>query len=126
SFLLMLGVGGMRLAAHRITLGNFVMFNSYVGTLVWPMIAVGWVANLMERGRASLGRLRSLMEERPLIGPPAHPRVLPSPVQGQIVFEDVTVEYGDRVALQHVNLTVPAGSTVALVGHTGSGKSTLA
>ena len=126
SFLLMLGVGGMRLAEHKISLGNFVMFNTYVGTLVWPMIAVGWVANLMERGRASLGRLQSLLEERPLIAAPASPRDLPSPVRGEIAFSGVTVEYGDREALRSVTLRIPAGATVALVGRTGSGKSTLA
>jgi ATP-binding cassette, subfamily B, multidrug efflux pump len=97
-----------------------------VGALVWPMIAVGWVANLVERGRASLGRLQSLLEEQPKIAAPASPRHLPQPVRGEIVFDRVGVEYGDRAALSNVSLGIPAGETVAIVGHTGCGKSTLA
>src|SRR5437879_708955 len=77
AFLLVLWMGGLRLVAHKISLGSFVMFNTYMGMLVWPMIAMGWVANLMERGQASLGRVRALLEERPMIAPPASPRPLP-------------------------------------------------
>jgi ATP-binding cassette subfamily B multidrug efflux pump len=126
SFLLVLWFGGVRLAAHKISLGSFVMFNTYMGTLVWPLIAMGWVANLMERGRASLGRVRGLLEERPQIAPPENPRAIPSPVRGEIEFVEASVHYGDRPALENVTMRIPAGMTVAIVGHTGSGKSTLA
>ena len=129
AFLLVLWIGGLRLAAHKISLGSFVMFNTYMGMLVWPMIAMGWVANLMERGQASLGRLRALLEERPRIAAPAMVRPLPSPLRGEIEFHGVAVRYGEnsaRCALGRVNLRIPAGATVAVVGHTGSGKSTLA
>jgi ATP-binding cassette subfamily B protein len=126
SFLLVLWMGGTRLAAHKISIGSFVMFNTYMGILVWPMIAMGWVANLMERGRASLERVRAVLREEPLIAAPASPRPLPQPLAGEIEFRGVTLDYGDRQALKHVNLTIPAGSTVAIVGHTGSGKTTLA
>jgi ATP-binding cassette subfamily B multidrug efflux pump len=126
AFLLVLWMGGLRLAAHKISLGSFVMFNTYMGMLVWPMIAMGWVANLMERGQASLRRVRSLLEERPGIAPPASPRRLPEPVRGAIEFHGVAVRYGDRAALERVNLRVRAGATVAIAGHTGSGKTTLA
>jgi ATP-binding cassette subfamily B protein len=126
AFLAVLAAGGFRLAAHKITLGSFVMFNTYMGMLVWPMIAMGWVANLMERGRASLGRVRSLLEERPMIAAPGRPRKVPDPVRGAIGFEGVSVRYKDQAALSRVDLRIPAGSTAAIVGHTGSGKSTLA
>jgi ATP-binding cassette subfamily B protein len=126
SFLLVLWFGGMRLAAHKISLGSFVMFNTYMGTLVWPLIAMGWVANLMERGRASLGRVRGLLEERPKIAAPDRPRAIPTPLRGEIEFRGVSVHYGDRRALENVTMRIPAGMTVAIVGHTGSGKTTLA
>jgi ATP-binding cassette subfamily B multidrug efflux pump len=126
SFLLVLWMGGVQLARHRITIGSFVMFYTYLGMLVWPMIAMGWVANLMERGRASLNRVRELLDERPRIAAPANPRAVPSPVPGEIVLRGVGVQYGNRAALDAVDLWIPAGATVAIVGHTGSGKSTLA
>jgi ATP-binding cassette subfamily B protein len=116
----------LRLAAHKITLGSFVMFNSYMGMLVWPMIAMGWVANLMERGRASLTRVREILEERPTIAAPAKPRLLPRAIRGEIEFHGVGVSYGERRALERVNLRIEGGATVAIVGHTGSGKTTLA
>jgi ATP-binding cassette, subfamily B, multidrug efflux pump len=126
SFLLVLWFGGLRLAAHKISLGGFVMFSTYMGMLVWPLIAMGWVANLMERGRASLGRVRGLLEERPKIASPEKPRAIPSPLRGEIEFLKASVQYGERAALENVTLRIPAGMTVAIVGHTGSGKSTLA
>ncbi len=126
SFLLVLWFGGMRLAEHKISLGSFVMFNTYMGMLVWPLIAMGWVANLTERGRASLGRVRELLEERPKIASPEKPRPVPSPVRGEIAFHNASVHYGERQALENVSMRIPAGMTVAIVGHTGSGKSTLA
>jgi ATP-binding cassette subfamily B protein len=116
----------VQLSEHKITLGSFVMFNTYMGILIWPMIAMGWVANLMERGRASLGRIREVLGERPKITAPEKPRPLPVPLRGEIEFRGVSVRYGDRAALDGIDLRISAGETVAIVGHTGSGKSTLA
>lgn len=125
SFLIVLWVGGKRLLAGDLSIGSFLMFNFYLGMLGWPMIALGWVVNLMQRGTASWQRLRSLMEEKPAIAAPAHPVALGSRVQGEIAFDDVAVRHGDFDALRDINLRIPAGTTLAIVGHTGSGKSTL-
>jgi ATP-binding cassette subfamily B protein len=125
TFLMVLWIGGYQLLAGRITLGSFVMFNTYMGMLVWPMIAMGWVVNLMQRGTASLNRIRELLEAQPAISAPPRPLTLEK-VAGEIGFHDVTLEYpGGTVALDGVNFRIPAGSTIAIVGHTGSGKSSL-
>jgi len=120
TFLLVLLVGGQQVLAGRISLGSFVMFNTYMGMLVWPMIAFGWVVNLTQRGSASLGRINELLHERPSIAAPPDAVRLET-MRGEIEFRDVTVDYG----LHDVDLRIPAGMTLAVVGHTGSGKSTL-
>ncbi len=124
SFLLVLWMGGTRLAQHRISIGSFVLFNTYMGMLVWPMIAMGWVANLMERGKASLDRIRALLNERPRITAPETPVAIPA--QASIQFRNVTLQFGERKALEEISLSIPSGALVAIVGHTGSGKSSLA
>jgi ATP-binding cassette subfamily B protein len=124
TFLVVLWVGGYQVLKGRISIGSFVMFNTYMGMLVWPMIALGWVVNLMQRGTASLKRINQLFAEKPAIAAPAHPAAL-GDVRGEIEFRGVTVDYGSGPALDGVSLTIPAGATVAIVGHTGSGKSTL-
>jgi ATP-binding cassette subfamily B protein len=125
TFLLVLWVGGYRLLSGHITLGSFVMFNTYMGMLVWPMIAMGWVVNLMQRGTASLDRIREVLEARPSVAAPAKPRPIPAELRGEIEFANVEMRYSAISALDGVNLRIPGGATVAIVGHTGSGKSTL-
>jgi ATP-binding cassette subfamily B protein len=105
-------------------MGGFVMFNTYMGMLVWPMIALGWVVNLMQRGTASMSRINQIMREKPTIAAPASPVPLSS-ARGEIEFREVSLDYPSGCALALVDLVIPAGATVALVGHTGSGKSTL-
>jgi ATP-binding cassette, subfamily B, multidrug efflux pump len=132
SFLMVLLAGGYRLLQHRISLGSFVMFNTYTGMLVWPMIALGWVVNLMQRGTASWNRIMELMREQPSIAP----RIPLANARGSemsrdregagaVQFDDVEVSYPTGAALKNVDLEIPPGSTVAIVGHTGSGKTTL-
>ena len=123
SFLMVLLAGGYRLLEHRISLGSFVMFNTYMGMLVWPMIAIGWVVNLMQRGRASWDRIMQLMREKPAIF--AGQSKGAKEVQGAIRFEAVEVKYPACMALKKVDLRIAPGETIAIVGHTGSGKSTL-
>jgi ATP-binding cassette, subfamily B, multidrug efflux pump len=124
TFLLVLWVGGYQVLSGRISIGSFVMFNTYMGMLVWPMIALGWVINLMQRGSASLGRINQILDEKPEIEAPAEPAVLKD-VRGRVEFRGVTVDYPSGRALDSVDLVVPEGSSLAVVGHTGSGKSTL-
>ena len=124
TFLAVLWFGGEQVLAGRISIGSFVMFNTYMGILVWPMIALGWVVNLMQRGGASLARINQIFHEQPTIAALAHPAPLVR-VRGEIDFRNVSVDYSSGRALDRVNLTIEAGSTVAVVGHTGSGKSTL-
>ena len=124
-FLIVLWAGGYRMLHHHITLGQFVMFNTFMGLLVWPMIALGWVVNLMQRGKASWERIMELMNERPSIAAPPHPTPLPEKLRGEIRFDEVEVRYPTGAALRNVTMEIPAGATVAVVGHTGSGKSTL-
>jgi ATP-binding cassette subfamily B multidrug efflux pump len=124
TFLVVLWVGGYQVLKGRLSIGSFVMFNTYMGMLVWPMIALGWVVNLMQRGTASLDRINEIMAEKPTIAAPPDPVRLGN-VRGEIEFRNVSVDFGSTLALDGVNLCIPAGGTVAVVGHTGSGKSTL-
>ena len=124
TFLLVLWYGGRQLLAGRISLGSFVMFNTYMGMLIWPMIAFGWVINLMQRGTASLDRINEILHDRPTIAAPPHP--VPASAHGaSLEFQDVSVKFGTRPALSGLDLTVQEGETMAIVGHTGSGKTTL-
>ncbi len=124
TFLAVLWAGGHQVLKGRITIGSFVMFNTYMGMLVWPMIALGWVVNLVQRGAASLERINQILREKPTIHAPEQPVALRA-VEGELEFRNVSVDYGTVRALDDIDLRIPAASTVAVVGHTGSGKSTL-
>jgi ATP-binding cassette, subfamily B, multidrug efflux pump len=125
TFLLVLWAGGRQLTQGRISLGSFVMFNMYMGMLIWPMIAFGWVVNLVQRGTASLNRINQILQERPAIARPPGEVVDPKDHPAEIRLRDVTVTFGNRAAVSGVNLTIHAGETIAIAGHTGSGKTTL-
>jgi ATP-binding cassette, subfamily B, multidrug efflux pump len=124
TFLLVLWYGGRQLMQGRISLGSFVMFNTYMGMLIWPMIAFGWVVNLMQRGTASLNRINEMLHERPSIA--SLEEVLePANLSASVRFTDVVMSFGERRAVDGINLTIHEGETIAIVGHTGSGKTTL-
>src|SRR5260370_13531944 len=125
TFLIVLWAGGVRLTQGKISIGSFVMLNTYMGMLIWPMIAFGWVVNLMQRGNASFQRIHQMLLEKPAIATPANAKELPTPVRGEIELRNVSMAYPSGKALDHVNLRIAAGARVAIVGHTGSGKSTL-
>ncbi len=124
TFLIVLWVGGHQVLEGRLTIGGFVMFNSFMGMLVWPMIALGWVVNLMQRGTASLARINQILRESPTIHAPQQPVRL-AEVRGRIEFHGVSMDYGSGPALLGIDLSIPSGATIAVVGHTGCGKSTL-
>ena len=124
TFLVVLWMGGRQVLLGRISLGSFVMFNTYMGMLVWPMIALGWVINLMQRGSASLKRINQILHETPSIQALAAAKPLQA-VHGEIEFRDVSVDYGNGSALARIDLRIYEGTTIAVVGHTGSGKTTL-
>ncbi|HEX7361982.1 MAG TPA: ABC transporter ATP-binding protein [Bryobacteraceae bacterium] len=128
AFLLVLWEGGRQLLDGRISLGEFVMFNTYMGMLIWPMIAIGWVVNLMQRGTASLIRINRILHERPSIVQLPRGASTPNPdeVSAEIRLRNVGMNFGGREVLSAIDLTIRAGETVAIVGHTGSGKTTLA
>ncbi len=120
---MVLWLGGREVFAGRITVGQFVSFNAYMLQLTWPIIALGYVINLFQRGTASLGRLNEIMQEEPAIqdAPGAHDRE----IKGEIEFRNLNFNYDGKKVLNDVNLRIPAGSSLAIVGPTGSGKTTL-
>ena len=123
---IVLWLGGTLVIRGTITLGEFVAFNAYLAMLTWPMIALGWVVNLFQRGAASWTRLRAVLDTPPAIAD-AEGALDPPPAGGSLEIRNLTFRYPgtDRDALTDLSLHVPAGRTVALVGHTGAGKSTL-
>ncbi len=121
--LIVLWLGGRMVVAGTITLGEFVAFGVYLAMLNWPMIALGWVVNLIERGEASMGRINAILD-----APSEIRDADPLPVgeiRGDVEFRSLTFSYDGVPVLHDIDLRVPAGATVAVVGPTGSGKSTL-
>ncbi len=119
-------IGGKLIILEQITLGQFVAFNLYLGMLVWPSIALGWVLGLFYQGVASIKRLNTILEAQPDITD--GPNVLDvKELKGQIVCQNLNFSYpgSDVVVLKDIQFKVEAGTIVAIVGRTGSGKSTL-
>jgi len=127
--MLVLWLGSREVIRGRITLGQFVAFNAYLIMLAWPMIAFGWVTNMVQRGMASWTRMLAVLDAVPAIRDEAsevRSDVIPiGPLRGEVEFRDLSFSYGGVPVLRQISARVPAGQTVALVGPTGSGKSTL-
>jgi ATP-binding cassette, subfamily B, multidrug efflux pump len=127
-----LGVGGMLAIRGTISVGAFVAFGMYLTMLTWPMIALGWVVNLFQRGDASMGRLVEILEVKPSIRAENPVQHLPAAASGRTIeFRNVGFHYPapagtePRWVLRNVSFTVPSGATLGVVGATGSGKSAL-
>ncbi len=125
AFLLIMVVGGQHVLRGAITVGTFTAFNVYLIYLIWPMIALGWVTNVVQRGLASLERLNTIFIARPDIDDRGVPEAPVTSLRGEIEFRNLTFSYNGKPTLKNINLRIPAGRTVAIVGATGSGKSTL-
>ena len=125
STLLVLWLGSREVIRGRITLGQFVAFNAYLTMLSWPMIAFGWVTNMVQRGLASWKRMLDVLDTEPAIADDPGRPDLTRDIRGEIEFRDLVFSYDGRTVLNHVTARIEAGQTVAIVGPTGSGKSTL-
>ena len=133
--LLVLWLGSREVIAARMTVGELVAFNTYLMMLGWPMIAFGWVTNLLQRGMASWKRMLEVLDAVPAIVDPISPAGVgvgetsaiarAEDIRGAIEFRNLTLAYGGQVVLSDVSATIPPGTTTAIVGPTGSGKSTL-
>ena len=125
-FIAVLWYGGHLVISGTISIGEFVQFTLYLGLLVWPMIALGWVINIFQRGMASMGRMHHIMSIEPAIRDADRASGIDA-IRGEIEFRDLTLTYGEArdPALKNISLHIDAGQTVAFVGGVGSGKSTL-
>ncbi|MGE5701792.1 MAG: ABC transporter ATP-binding protein [Clostridia bacterium] len=125
SFLISLGFGSLLVIYSQISLGDLVAFNLYLGLLIWPMFAFGWLMNILQRGSASLKRLEELFAETPDVVEQESP--ISEVAAGDIVIQDLTFRYPqtEKPTLSQIDITVKRGETLGIVGRTGSGKSTL-
>ncbi|HZZ38963.1 MAG TPA: ABC transporter ATP-binding protein [Acidobacteriaceae bacterium] len=123
-------VGGHEVLTHRISLAAFVTFTTYLLMLTWPIIALGYVVNLFERGTASVIRIHEILTAEPSIYDEAAPAMVGEPIRGEVEFRNLEFAYPSGEArsapvLHNISLRIPAGTSLAVVGPTGSGKSTL-
>jgi len=127
SLVISLLVGGHEVVAHRISVGQFAEFMVYMVQLTWPMIAIGWVVNLFQRGTASVIRIDEILKQQAdITDTPSSLAANTAPIHGSIDFRNLTFTYPDGTEVLHnINLSIPAGTSLAIVGPTGSGKSSL-
>jgi ATP-binding cassette, subfamily B, multidrug efflux pump len=125
AMVIVLLVGGHQVLNHRLSVGNFAAFSTYTIMLTWPIIALGWVVNLFERGTASVTRIHELLAEKPTIDDRDARPATSADIHGEIEFRNLSFAYNGAEILHNVSLHIPAGSSLALVGPTGAGKTTL-
>lgn len=127
SIAIALWVGGHQVLQHSISVGAFVAFTMYLLMLTWPIIALGWVVNLVQRGTASVVRIHELLTAKPSIDQSlANPALAHTTIRGDIKFQGLNFAYEDGPeVLEDIHISIPAGSSLAIVGPTGSGKTTL-
>jgi ATP-binding cassette subfamily B multidrug efflux pump len=123
AMVLVVWMGGREVLSHRMDIGGFTSFTFFMMQLTWPIIALGWVINIFQRGTASLVRITEIMREKPEIqdAPQAQDRE----IEGEVEFRGLNFSYEGKAVLHDLNLRIPAGSSLAIVGPTGSGKTTL-
>ena len=127
SMLLTLYIGGTKTILREITIGEFVAFNSYLHLIIWPVIAIGWIVDLYQRGTASLNRIQDIMNQKPeIIDEPCVDNSITS-LKGNIKLKHLHYTYPDTEipVLKDISISIKAGETLAIVGRTGEGKSTL-
>jgi ATP-binding cassette subfamily B multidrug efflux pump len=127
AMVIVLWQGGREALTGRISAGDFFAFMMYLMMLTWPVIALGWVINIFQRGMASMGRIHEVLAAKPEI---ADDVVAPSlrnleHVKGDLEFRNLNFSYDGTPVLKDINLSIPAGTSLAIVGPTGSGKTTL-
>src|SRR5713226_8602306 len=116
-------LGSRKMISGTMNIGSFVAFQFYLGRMIWPLIAIGWVINLVQRGMASMVRLDEVLRVEPDVT--VEPPSVGTPPKGDIDIRDLTYKYNSHPVLSNVSLSVRHGETVGIVGRTGSGKSTL-
>lgn len=126
SFLLIIYFGGKEVILNRISLGEFIAFNSYLGLLVWPMMALGWVINLLQRGAASMERINAILDEKPEIKD-LEDAIELNKIKGKVQFKNVSFKYpsSENYAIKNIDFTIEPGKSLAIIGRTGSGKTTI-
>ena len=127
SGLAVLAIGTREVVSARMSLGDFVAFNAYLMMLTWPMIAFGWVTNILQRGLAAWKRMLDVLETEPTIKAPVAPSIVSNvgETKGAITFKELSFSYRDRPVLRNVSAVIKPGQSLGVVGPTGSGKSTL-